>query len=277
MLSYEALDNLENFYHDFLNGKREIDIFNDKLHNELCDIGMFYFEAIMEPDNTDFEFHYQEEVIFNLKKLFSGKYAEKRKESKLLELVVKGILYTYGVIRTDYFITLVNNYINKDYDNDYLFDLIYTKLNLNVLVERFTINWNNINERESYVSYMPFSDTLGSTCESQKQLNFKYNIHDLDYILKKASGPIDEYNMEFMNFMKEKNKNLDDEFLKKFVKENLLGTEKGSLMLKDILKDVDENIVDDLLDYLNEWHANLETYDLCGYSTNTLDESEMVN
>ncbi|MBP5446328.1 MAG: hypothetical protein J6Y28_09175 [Acholeplasmatales bacterium] len=278
VLSNDAYLKLELIYKDFKDGKNVELSFNRNHTNELIDLMFFYVEEIKYTDNSfDIKYVYNESTFNKLDILFSESSKEKVMESNLFEKVVKGLLNTYGVIRLDYFVTFINNYLDKNYNETQIFNLIYDKLVLNQLVERFTINWKNINEVEEYVSFMEYNDDLALIAESQKQLNFEYNIHDLDYILDKSETVIDEESLSMILEIKKYNKKIKDDEMHNFVKDTLLGSEKAIKKLEHIMKNVKESDMNKVLQILTNWHNDLEIYPLCGYSPNSLKEENLVN
>lgn len=278
VLSYDSYKKLETIYNDYKNGLDIIESFNNNYSNELIDLMFFYVEEIKYNDKQfEINYVYNDRTFNKLDILFKEENKQKASESHLFERVVKGLLNTYGVIKLDYFITFINNYLNKEYSDTLIFNLIYDKLVLNQLVERFTINWKNINEVEEYVSFMEYNDDLALIAESQKQMNFEYNIHDLDYILEKENDDIDDSSKLMIFELKKYNKKIKDDELNQFVKDTLLGSEKAIGQLEKIMKNVKEKDMNTVLQLLTNWHNDLEIYPLCGYSPNSLKEESFIN
>ena len=170
---------------------------------------------------------------------------------------------------------IVNSYLKTNYTYSELMDKVYSKLILNTLVETFSINWTNLGERDSFVSKIPYEDNLGIVAESQKQIEFDYNIHEIDYIIEKANINYEkEYNDLFMFLDKY---NIEKEKIIKFIDEAILGIKEASEILKIILENIPSSDIDDVLDFLTMWHNNLCMYPLCGYSPSSLSDTKMVS
>lgn len=278
LLSYDAYKRLENIYNAFVDEKNVIDAFNNNFSVELIDVCIFREVDITYVNGEkDFEYTYNDLVFKKLDKLFNEDGKKLMEEEYLFERVIKGILNTYGIIKKEYFVTFVNDYLNKDYDYDTLIDKVYTKLILNTMVERFTINWKNINESDDFISKIPYTDELGNLAESQKQLNFDYNYHDLDYILKKANMDIEEDYKDIIDNISNLNKTLDKKTIVNFIDEVITGVKSATDIIKPVVTGTDSDMVEDLIDYLTYIHNELELYPLCGYSPNSLHENRVVN
>ena len=278
LLSNDAYKKLETIYKSFIEEKDVIDSFENNFSDELIDVCLFR-ETDLTYTNGEktFTYTYNKNVFKLLNKLFDEKGKKLEEEDYLFELVVKGILNTYGIIKKEYFLTFVNDYLKKDYDYNTLIDKIYTKLILNTKVERFTINWKNINESDDFISKIPYTDDLGNLAESQKQLNFDYNYHDLDYIIKKANMNIENDYKDIIDNISNLNKSIDKKTIVNFIDEVITGVKSATDIIKPVVDGTDSDLVEDLIDYLTYIHNELELYPLCGYSPNSLHENKIVN
>ena len=278
LLSYDAYMKLEKIYTSYINNESVIKSFKENYSDELVDSCLFVLEEIKYSDGS-FEslYKYSESVFDNLKYVFSSEGKAIAEKEYLFERVIKGILNTYGIIKKEYFVTFVNDYLDTDYNYDTLLDKIYSKLILNTFVERFTINWKNINESDDFISKIAYSEELGSLAESQKQLNFDYNYHDLDYILKKAETPLDVEHKDIIDNIHNLNPNIDKKVIVNFIDEVIMGIKNATDIIKPIIENADEEKVEDLIDYLAYAHNELELYVLCGYSPNSLRDDKIVN
>ena len=276
VLSHDAYIKLERICNDVKEGIDPAKSFGNNYSEELEDVMIFVLEEIKYTDNSfDCFYTYDLDLFEKLDILFSleGKNIEEKEYN--FERVIKGLFNIYGIIKKEYFLSFVNSYLKTDYTYDSLMDKIYSKLVLNTLVETFSINWTNLNEKDSFVSKIPYEEKLGIVAESQKQINFDYNIHELDYVYDKANiNHEKDYDDLFFNLKKY---NIKKELIIKFIDESILGIKEANEILKDILANIPQDELDDILDYLTEWHNNLCMYPLCGYSPNTLSDNKMVS
>lgn len=276
LLSIESYKKLEVIYNDYKNGINPSISFLDNEHSDLIDTVLFYLEETKYPDSSlDLKYQYNIEAFKHMDVLFSDKGKEYFKKEELFENVVVGLTNIYGVIKMDYFVSLVNNYLNTDYDEDSLIDKLLSKLKFNQKVNNFTINWKNLGESDHFFTFFEYDDELGLLCESQKQVKFEYNIYDLDEVVKRAQKKYDNYTYEVINKLKESNKELNDEYLDEFVLNSFKGSEKAVKELDMILKDASDK--DELLEMLALWHNNIGLYPLCGNSIDSMKEENFVS
>ena len=277
ILSIDSYKALEAIYNDYLNGTDPSISFLNYETNDLIDTSIFYLEETKYSDNSiDIRYVYNPTVFKNLGVLFSKKGHELFKKEALFEDVVIGLNNIYGVIRMDYFVSLVNNYLNLNLDEDALLDKLLMKLKFNQRVNNFTINWKNIGETDHFFTFFEYDDEIGRLCESQKQMNFKYNIYDLEEVLKRAYKKYDNYTYEVIDKLKTSNKKLNDEYLDEFVLNSFKGSEKAVKELDTILSGVKDE-KDDLLEMLALWHNNIGLYPLCGNSIDSMQEESFVS
>lgn len=141
ILSIDSYKKLEVIYNDYLNGIDPAISFMNNETNDLIDTCIFYLEETKYSDNSiDIKYVYNPTVFKNLGVLFSDKGKEQFKKEELFENVIIGLNNIYGVIKMDYFVSLVNNYLNTNYDEDALLDKLLIKLKFNQRVNNFTIN-----------------------------------------------------------------------------------------------------------------------------------------
>ncbi len=278
VLSFDAYKKLEAIYNTHKKNGDVIDSFLTNFSDELYDVMLITFEEVIyENDEKEFIYNYDRELFDKLDVLFDDLGKELANNEYTFERVIKGLLNTYGIMKKEYFVTFVNDYLDSNYTFDELLDRIYSKLVLNPFVDRFTINWKNIGESDEFVSKIPYSEKLGNVAESQKQLSFDYNFHEIDYILdnyyidygKKYSKEIDD--------IKRLNNSLDKDVIINFIKEVVEGIKSADEIIRPILEGVDEENMDELINYLTNLHNSLELYPLCGYSPYTLDENKMIS
>ena len=225
VLSHDAYIKLERICNDVKEGIDPAKSFGNNYSEELEDVMIFVLEEIKYTDNSfDCFYTYDLDLFEKLDILFSleGKNIEEKEYN--FERVIKGLFNIYGIIKKEYFLSFVNSYLKTDYTYDSLMDKIYSKLVLNTLVETFSINWTNLNEKDSFVSKIPYEEKLGIVAESQKQINFDYNIHELDYVYDKANiNHEKDYDDLFFNLKKY---NIKKELIIKFIDESILGIRK---------------------------------------------------
>lgn len=271
---------LEHIYNDYINGVDVVDSFikNNGESTDLVDVLLFYVEEVKDVDNTkSINYVCNMDAFKNIGVLFSDKGKELFKKEVLFENVINGLTNIYGVIKMDYFISLVNNYLNENFDEDSLIDRLLNKLVYNHLVNNFTINWKNLGETDYFFSFLEYDDEMGKICESQKQLNYEYNIFDLEEVIKRSNNLYDDNTTDIILEIKDYNKDIDDDFIHEFIYNTLKGNEKSVKQLDKILEHVSDNKKDELIEKLALWHNDLELYPLCGYSINTLKEDNLVS
>ena len=276
VLSHDAYTKLKKIIDDINDGLDPEKAFNNNYSEELEDCMIFVLEEIRYDDKSyDVFYSYDLDFIRKLSILFNEEGIKKEEFEYNFERVIKGLFNIYGIIKKEYFLSFVNSYLKTNYNYNELMDKIYSKLVLNTMVETFSINWTNLNEKDSFVSKIPYEQNLGIVAESQKQIDFDYNIHELDYVFSKANiNHEKEYSDLFINLKKY---NIKKELIIKFIDESILGIKEANDILKDILSNIPNDELDDLLDYLTEWHNNLCMYPLCGYSPNTLSDNKLVS
>lgn len=278
VLSFDAYKKLENIYNDFLDGLDLVKSFEDNKTDELFDCLLIILEEIKYSDNSfDVLYTYNAEVFKKIGTLFDEEGKRLALESYKLERLVKGLLNTYGIIKKEYFLSFINNFLKKNYTFDELMDKLYSKLVLNTLIERFSINWSNLNETDEFISKIPYSQSLDGVIESQKQLDFDYNIHDLEYYYDKDKlNYLEEFNYDVKR-LKDLIPKISDEKINNFFNDVITGMKSPSDILNDLLNDSEAKDIDELIDYLTKLHNNLEAYPLCGHSPNSLKEEKLVN
>ena len=276
VLSFDAYNKLERICTDVNNGINPEKSFKENYTEELEDIMVFILEEYKYNDDSFDCFYTSDLELFKkLSILFNNEGKEKANKEYTFERVIKGLFNIYGIIKKEYFVSFVNSYLKTNYTYSELMDKVYSKLILNTLVETFSINWTNLGERDSFVSKIPYEDNLGIVAESQKQIEFDYNIHEIDYIIEKANINYEkEYNDLFMFLDKY---NIEKEKIIKFIDEAILGIKEASEILKIILENIPSSDIDDVLDFLTMWHNNLCMYPLCGYSPSSLSDTKMVS
>lgn len=276
VLSHDAYTKLERICKDVKEGIKPNESFRNNYSEELEDVMIFILEEIKYMDNSfDCFYTYDLELFKKLEILFSKEGKEKEEKEYIFERVIKGLFNIYGIIKKDYFLSFVNSYLKTNYTYDELMDKMYTKLVLNTMVETFSINWTNINEKDSFISKLPYEDKLGIIAESQKQIDFDYNVHELDYILEKADINYLAEHKDLYEYLKKYN--IKDEAIINFINDSIIGIKEANEILKNVLDNIPPEEIDDLLDYLTSWHNDLCMYPLCGYSPNTLSDNKMVN
>ena len=277
ILSVDSYKKLEVIYNDYLNGIDPSISFMNNETNDLIDTCIFYLEETKYADNSiDIKYVYNPIVFKNLGVLFSDKGKDRFKKEELFENVIIGLNNIYGVIKMDYFVSLVNNYLNINYDEDALLDKLLIKLKFNQRVNNFTINWKNIGETDHFFTFFEYDDEIGRLCESQKQINFQYNIYDLEEVIKRSYKKYDNYTYEVISKLKNSNHELNDEYLDEFVLNSFKGSEKAVKELDTILSGVKDE-KDDLLEMLALWHNNIGLYPLCGNSIDSMQEESFVS
>ena len=278
VLSHDAYKKLKNIYNDFMDGLNVIESFERNKTDELFECLLIILEEVKYSDNSfDVLYTFNQEVFKKLNTLFDEEGQKLAEESYKLERLVKGLLNTYGIIKKEYFLSFINNFLKKNYTYDELIDKLYSKLVLNTFIERFTINWSNLNESDEFVSKIPYSQNLDSVIESQKQLDFDYNIHDLEYYYDKDKlNYLEEFNYDVKR-LKTLIPKISDEKINNFFKDVITGIKSPSDILNDLLNDSEAKDIDELIDYLTKLHNDLEAYPLCGHSPNSLKEEKLVN
>ena len=278
ILSTSSYKKLERIYNDYKKGKDVIESFLNNKTDDLIDCALFYIVETKYTDNSlDINYIFNIDAFNHLDVLFSKRGKELYEKEKLFEEVMIGLTNIYGVIKMDYFVSLVNSYLKESYDEDSLIDRLLTKLSFNQLVNNFTINWKNIGENDTFFTFMEYDDELGRICESQKQLDYSYNIFDLDEVISRAIHNRSKSTNEVIKKIKEYNKKITDEEIDRFIDNSVKGNEEFINQIERILSDVEEAKKDDMVKILSNWHNDLELYPLCGNSINNLKEENYVS
>lgn len=278
ILTTSSYVKLEKIYNDYINGLDPIDSFLKNKADDLIDCCLFYLVETRYTDNTiDFNYIFNIDAFKNLGVLFSKEGKDLFKKEKLFEDVIIGITNTYGVIKMDYLVSLANNYLNTDFDDDSLIDRLLTKLAFNQLVNNFTINWKNIGENDTFFTFLEYDDEIGRICESQKQMNFSYNIFDLDEIVERAKNPYNKSTDLVIEKIKEYDKDITDEEIDRFIDNSVKANDDFVKQIDKILSSVNEDKKDDMIKILSTWHNDLELYPLCGYSINSLKDDNYIS
>lgn len=276
ILSNDAYLKLEKICIDSSNGINPIKSFHENYSEELEDVMIFIAERINYSDDTsDYLYSCDIELINKLNILFTDKGKEIANNEYKFECVIKGLFNIYGIMKKEYFLSFVNSYLKTDYTYNELMDRIYSKLVLNSLVDSFSINWTNLNESDAFVSKFSYEEKLGIVAESQKQIEFDYNLHELDYVIDKANI---NYEKEYSNLFEYFSKyNIDKKIIINLIDESILSIKEPNEILKPLLEIIPNDDINDVLDYLTDWHNDLCLYPLCGYSPNSLTETKMVS
>lgn len=278
ILTTSSYKKLERIYNDYKNGKDIIESFLKNKADDLIDCALFYIIETKYTDNSiDITYIFNSDAFNNMEVLFSKKGKELYEKEKLFEEVMIGLTNIYGVIKMDYLVSLVNNYLKENFDEDSLIDRLLTKLSFNQLVNNFTINWKNIGENDTFFTFLEYDDELGRICESQKQLDFSYNIFDLDEIISRAIHNRSKNTDEVVKKIKEYNKKITDEEIDRLIDNSVRGNEEFLNQIEKLLNDVKEDEKENMMKLLSTWHNDLELYPLCGYSINNLKEENYVS
>ena len=225
--------------------------------------------VVMRAKYGEYDYSLNEGVLQNLKGLFDEKYKNKAKRYGLMEKLILGVLYSYGVVNFEFMRKEISRHMKEIISSEEIEDLIFYRLNLNPLVTIQGIHWDNINEVDILVTYLEeetadFEDIVDTFME-QKSRNWDYKIFTKKELLKRDEYVWNELSQKLCDFLSEMNEYFWEYHLNKLSK----AVEVGINVMPDLLemcKFNDEDEMEEFIQLYTEWYNNHPQYPLCGYT-----------
>lgn len=205
-------------------------------------------------------------VIEKLKKIFSEENRKLAKRYGEIEKLTIGMLYTYGVVEFEFFRTQLCKYMKEIITEEELYDIFFKRLNLNVFVDYYSIRWENINETQSFLTYLDEEVVdVGDIARGQKARGMRYKQFSKQEILKREEYLWDANAKKIYEFLKNKNDRIWEWNFRRLLKENELG--KSILgELPNMCMFEDEIEIRKFMELYMQWYNNSPQYELGGYS-----------
>ncbi len=194
MLPYRAYKDLERLI-EYVKTSDDIKTFF--LKREHPDI-RFLEEAmiiVLRVKYHDYNYTLNPGVIEKLKGLFSEENKKIAKRYGEIEDLTKGMLYAYGIVDFEFLRKQLCKYMNEIITETELRDIYFTRLNLNLFVNDYSIRWTNTNEIQAFVTYLDEEESpidIGQIAEEQKARKMKYKQFSKQELLKREEYLHDE-------------------------------------------------------------------------------------
>ena len=210
MLSYETYNSLENLI-KYVKNSNDIEGFVYDSKNK----GAHYLEdamiIVLRAKNMQYNYSINEGTLEELEKIFYEENKEIAKRYGKIESLITGILYSYGVIKKDELRSMICKYMNEIITEEELEELCFKRLNLNMFLNYFEINWNNLKKVESFVTYLDREEVdVVEIATEQKYRNFEYKKIDKKEILSRKEFLFDKSTQKIYKAIKSINGYLYD-------------------------------------------------------------------
>lgn len=267
MLPYRAYKELERLI-DYI--KTSDDIKNFFYKSEYS--GIKYLEEamiiVMRVKYHNYNYTLNQGVIEKLNGLFSKENRKIAQRYGKIENLTIGMLYSYGIVDFDFLRKQLSKYMNEIITETELRDIYFTRLNLNTFVNDYNIRWTNINEIQSFVTYLDEEETpidIGQIAEEQKARKMKYKQFSHQELLKREEYLFDERAKKLYKFLKSKNDNIYEWTFRRVLKNNELGIDiLGEL--SNLCMFEDDLELKKFMNLFTDWYNNSPQYMLGGYS-----------
>ena len=205
-----------------------------------------------------------------LKRLFSKENVKLAKKYRKLELLIKGLLYSYGIVEFEFFKDQISKFMGEKITEEELNDIIFTRLNLNRIAKVSNVKINNNKKRTKFITYIdgelwPIDKIL----KEQIVRNLMYKQFTEIEILKREEYFINSKGEKLYKFLNG-DKNLKNDFnFKTILKYNELGFNVLNFF-SNSYKFENELELAEFTKLFIDWHNNTPQYVLCGYTPNEL-------
>lgn len=209
-------------------------------------------------------------VIEKLTPLFNPKNREIAERYWKIEKLVKGILYTYGIVEFEFFKKIISKYMGEIISEDELVELFTVRLNLNLFVSMFGIKWSNTGEEQFFITYL--NEELVDCdyiVDEQKSRGLNYKLFSKKEILDREEYLWDKNSQNLYEFIKKNNDRLFEFQFKRILKENEIGYNIMS-DLADLYRFNPEEEMARFAELFMEWYNNSPQYALGGYTPNEM-------
>ena len=209
-------------------------------------------------------------VIEKLSPLFSDVNRKIAKRYDEMEKLTQGILYTYGVVEFETFKKMISKYMAEIISEEELIDLFNVRLDLNLFVSLFSVEWHDNYENEFFVTYLDEETTDYNYIATQQKLRgLKYKPFSKKEILSREKNIWGEGEQALYEFIGKNNEKYFKHILIRLLKAN----EEGADIMRELfnlcrLKNEDEQ--GQFANLFMEWYNNSPQYVLGGYSPNEM-------
>lgn len=202
--------------------------------------------------------------------MFSDENKRLAQKYDKIEKLVKGLIYSYGVIEIATLRKMICKYMNEIMPEEEIYKFIFKRLDLNLLLDYHNIHWENTGEEECYISYLnPEEIDVAGIAAEQKGRGLQYKKLKENEVLQRTLCHWDGITEEFYKYIKSKNEQLEKEDFKVFVKINELGID----VVDDLMSRVNFNSrieAEEFKDKFLKWYKNSPQYALGGYTPNEM-------
>lgn len=227
---------------------------------------------IMRAKHMEYNYSINPGVIEKLAKIYTKESVKIAERYGRIEKLTMGMLYTYGVVDFNFLREQICKYMNEIITEEELEDLYFKRLNLNIDVNYCDIRWTNINQTQSFITYLDeeYDEIdVGDIASKQKGRELKYKVFKENEILKREKYLWNDNAQELFEFIKSTNDNVYEINIEIIMKKSELGENiLNKLIEKCRFKD--DNEVEKFMQLYMKWYNNNPQYPLCGYSPNEL-------
>lgn len=216
--------------------------------------------------HTEYIYSLNPGVIEKLRKLFSKENRELAKRYGRIENLTMGLLYSYGVVDFDFLRTQISKFMSEIISEDELHDIYFKRLNLNIEVTYYDIEWTDINKTQQFVTYLHQDEAdIGLLIDEQKIRGFRYKKFKEHEVLDRREYLWDKSTQRLYEYLKNRNKDILEYSFIMTIKKNELGENiLGDLLRKCTFES--ESDINEFIILFTEWYNNSPQYLLGGYS-----------
>lgn len=221
---------------------------------------------VMRAKHLEYNYSLNPGVIEKLIKLYSNENRELAERYGKIEMLTKGMLFSYGVVEFDFLRTQICRFMNEIISEDELRELYFKRLNLNLDVNYYNVRWTNTNEVQEFVTYLDEEyEDVGYIVDEQKARVLKYKVFEEQDLLNREEYLWDMPTQKFYKYINSKSNEIWEYTFKTIIKRSELGENiLQQLMEKCIFKK--EEDIEEFMKLFMEWYNNSPQYILGGYS-----------
>lgn len=228
--------------------------------------------VVMRVKYLEYNYSVNPGVLEELKRIFTKENRAIAERYGELEKLIIGMLYTYGMVDFEFLKKKLCKYRSEVISERELREFYQTRLNLNLMVNDYDIQWTNSGEIQCFVTYLDEERILmdiGLIAEEQKARKMMYKPFSKEEILKREEYLWDARLQKLYQFLKSKNEELHEWKIKRIAKEQELGRNVlGELM--ELGQFTEEKDLKEFSKLFMEWYNNSPQYMLGGYSPNEM-------
>lgn len=267
---YKTLEQLIKFVGE--NGKKEKNA-DIKAFIKECDFrGFRELEKVLivcvRAKYGEYLYNVNEDILDGLQGLFTEKNRNIANRYGLMEKLILGMLYTYGVVNFEFFRKELSRHMKEIISKEEIYDFIFYRLNLNPLAETRMIHWTNINEKDELITYLMDEiddyDRVISIFTEQKSRDWEYKLFTKKELMNRNRYLSNENSDKLCNFIKKKDCYFSDYDMQVYNK----SVELGENVLEELLDEYEfeEEEIQSFISLYMEWYNNMPQYELGGYS-----------